>query len=224
MADIYSIPMGIGYLGFSNLIFKRKFRWTLSIQPTGTFTDPATGAVTSIGEIPDAYVKLAARPNLAVEETEINHLNAKNWIPGKASWETITVTYYDVGGTGGTANDPNSTPTLEPLFNWLASVYNFAQPFYLTQGARRRDYEANALLQLWDGCGGLLEAWYLEHCWPTAINFGELDYTSSEECNIELTLRYSDVSYESFCPSFVPNGACTPCADKKSGTTFPWDV
>jgi len=42
-----------------------------------------------------------------------------------------------------------------------------------------------------------METWTLGHVWPQAINFGDLDYSSSEEVNVELTLRYSEVRYES---------------------------
>jgi len=56
-----------------------------------------------------------------------------------------------------------------------------------------------------------LETWQLQHMWPTAINFGELDYSSSEEATIELTLRYSDVKYRSFCPAFDPFACCDGC-------------
>lgn len=31
------------------------------------------------------------RPNLNIEETEINHLNAKMWLPGKAKWNSLEI-------------------------------------------------------------------------------------------------------------------------------------
>jgi len=183
------IPMGIGRLGFDNVIFKRKFRWTFEIR------DICEGQT-----VPSHYVKLAARPNLSIEETEINHLNAKAWIPGKAAWETINVTYYDV-----------ATVDAKPLFDWLASVYDFTDSVNLRQASKRADYAGTGILMLYDGCGQELETWTLGDLVPTAINFGELDYSSSEECTIELTLRYSDVEYETHCPAFEIDPCCSPC-------------
>ena len=183
------IPMGIGNLGFNNLVFKRKFRYTFELFD-----------ICGDDEIPKHFVKIAARPSLSIEETEINFLNAKTWIPGKASWETITVTYIDV-----------ATIDAAPLFRWLASVYNFTDPINLQQGAIRGDYAATAVVKLWDGCGSLLETWELKDCWPTAVNFGDLDYSSSEEATIELTLRYSDVTYTPECPAFTIDPCCTGC-------------
>jgi len=51
----------------------------------------------------------------------------------------------------------------------------------------------------------------MRNAWPQAINFGDLDYSSSEEVTIELTLRYSEVSYESKCPEFEIEKCCVTC-------------
>ena len=184
------INMGIGPLGFKNLIFKRKFRFTFELED-----------ICGAQKVQRSYVKVAARPNLEVEEVEVNFLNAKTWIPGKASWQTMTVTYIDV-----------ATLEVAPLFNWLASVYNFTNPVTLEMGSQRSDYTATAILKLWDGCGNLMETWTMKDVWPTGINFGELDYSSSEECTIELTMRYSDVRYVPECKGFAINPCCTGCS------------
>jgi len=192
--------MGLGKLGDRSLVFKRKFRWTFAVQD---ICKTKSGSV----NVPDSFVKLAARPNLTIEETEINRLNAKGWIPGKAAWETITVTYYDV------ADRANL-----PLWTWLASVYDFTDPDGLQMGSSRGNYAAMGVLKLYDGCGAAIEEWVLEDLWPQAINFGELDYSSSEESNIELTLRYSSVKYKNFCPGGEIKGCCTPCSSNAAST------
>ena len=181
--------MGIGHLGFKNLVFKRKFRWTFEVVE-----------LCGNQNIPAHYVKVASRPNLTIDETEINYLNAKTWIPGKASWETITVTYIDV-----------ATQDLKPLYDWLASVYNFSNPITLEMGSRRGDYNGVGILYLYDGCGMPLEKWVLQDMWPQAVNWGDLDYAASDEVTVELTLRYSQVYYESLCPPYKPQNCCSPC-------------
>lgn len=190
-----AIPMGIGALGFSNTIFKRKFRYTFEV----------TNICGNAGRtVPSSFVKMAARPNLSIEETEINYLNAKTWIPGKASWETITVTYID-------AVNPDNPMLFKPLWDWLASVYAFHKPRELPMGSRRSDYSATGIIGMYDGCGSLLERWQLDDMWPTSINFGDLDYGTSDESTIELTLRYSNVTYTPICPAFPIDNCCTPC-------------
>lgn len=190
--------MGIGALGFNNTIFKRKFRYTFEVA-----------GICGFGYIPPSFVKLAARPSLSIEETEINFLNAKTWIPGKATWESINVTYID-------AADPQNPQYFKPLFDWLTSVYNFTQfprPFDRDKmGSSRNDYAAVGILKMWDGCGTLLERWDLNDMWPTSVNFGDLDYSNSEEATIELTLRYSSVVYTPVCPAFPINPCCFGCS------------
>ena len=192
-----TIPMGIGLLGFKNTIFKRKFRYTFELQDICA----SNGSAQSV---PKWYVKVAGRPNWSIEETEVNFLNAKTWIPGKQSFETMTVTYIDV-----------ATMDSAPLFNWLASVYDFTDPINLKMGSNRNDYAATAIIKMWDGCGQLLEIWTLNDVWPSAVNFGELDYSSSEEATIELTLRYSSIQYQPVCPGFQIGPCCNGCDPPK---------
>ncbi len=200
MATTRNKPMGIGVIGNPDMVFKRKFRWTFKILG---FCDNKKNVV------PEYFVSVASRPNLSIEETEINHLNAKTWIPGKGSWETITVTYLDV-----------AHQDMQSLWNWLATVYDFTDPVNLHNG-ERRDWTATGLLSMYDGCGVLLEAWQLQRMFPTAINFGELDYSSSDIATIELTLRYSDVQYRSYCPNFQPQPCCGGCGTTVKQSSLP---
>lgn len=189
MADTETQNMGLGKLGDASLTFKRKFRWTFRVENV-------CGGLT----LEDSYVKLASRPNLSIDETEINRLHGKGFLPGKGTWETITVTYYDV-----------ATLDNKVLWTWLASVYNFTDPVKLQMGSKRSDYAGTGVLKLFDGCGQIIEEWTLTDLWPQAIKFGDLDYSSSEELNIELTLRFSQVAYKSYCPEFDIKPCCSPC-------------
>jgi hypothetical protein len=191
-------PMGLGDLGSGRIIFKRKFRWTMCIQYC------MSGDTKTVAE---EFVKVGARPSLEIEEQEINYLHGKMWIPGKATWQTISVTYYDVAGQTESGVNPSS------IFGWIASIYDFiCDPTNLYMGSRLEDYEGIAALYLYDGCGNAIEGWLLRHVWPTAINFGELDMSSSEECTVELTLRYSQVEYNNYCnDEAISKCPCSPC-------------
>lgn len=188
-------PMGMGELGTSGVIFKRKFRWTMEIE----FCPSAPQTVAK------EFVKVGARPSIDIEETEINYLNGKMWIPGKATWQTITVTYYDVAGTVGGGVE------ISAIFGWIASVYDITDSTCLLMGSTLADYEGTARLVLWDGCGQPLEVWILKNVWPQAVNFGDLDMSSSEEVTVELTLRYAQVEYTPLCGGSVIRCACTEC-------------
>jgi len=186
-------------VGDPNVVFKRKFRWTLEIGGNGKCRF----------RVPPYFVKVAARPNISFEETEINFLNDKTWIPGKASWEAITVTYQDVAGIlGGDAAEGNLG-----LYQWLTNVFDFTRTTSKRMNSQRIEYAGVASLTLWDGCGTALEVWTLEDAWPQAINFGDLDYSSSDTVDIELTLRYSQVSFDHKCPDRTIETCCTGCND-----------
>lgn len=197
--------MGMGLLSSTNAIFKRKFRWTFQVD------DICSGSKNY--SIPESFVKTASRPNLTIEETEINFLNGKMWIPGKGSWETVTITYYDLSDGGG----GDVTSGMQALYSWIATVYDFTKgEDVLWQASNRREYAGVATLTMFDGCGNPLEAWFLRHAWPQAVNFGELDYSSSEECTIELTLRYSHAEYNNIC-GLNPDPCCSGCESGGSG-------
>lgn len=196
------INMGMGRLGDPGVIHKRKFRWTFEVD-RGTR-----------GRVPASFVKVAARPNLTVEETEINFLNAKRFIPGKGTFETMTITYYDVSITeGGTDNIG--------LWNWLLDVYDFSDSVTLRQSSVRDCYSGTGIVAMYDGCGNALEKWTLKDCWPTAIDFGELDYGVSDVSEIQITLRYGGVDYQSFCGNSPQKPACCGCSPAGGGVFAP---
>lgn len=180
------MQMGIGRLGAPNLILKRKFRFTLEIS-------------TPCGYIPRHYVKVAARPQLEIDETELNFLNAVTWVPGKGRWQPLSVSYLDVPDT-----------EMVGLYRWIATVYDFTNPVTLTQ-SEKLSWAGVALLTMFDGCGNPLEYWLLNSVWPQSINFGSLDYADSEVATIELTLKYSEVAYASTCGFGDIAACCSGC-------------
>lgn len=182
-------PMGIGVLGDPKLIIKRKFRFTCHFENV-------RGGKT----IPEHFVKIAARPQIEIDETELNFRNGVTWIPGKGRWQPITITYVDAAHA-----------EMVGLYSWLATVYDFTEPVNLHQG-EKPDWNMNCIISMWDGCGVKIEEWLLKNCFPQSVNFGDLDYAVSDECTIDLTLRYSDVIYTAQEPCTLPPSAiCTGC-------------
>jgi hypothetical protein len=202
--------MGIGAL--NNVAFKRKYRWVFSVENIGG------GGPNSFG-VSGKYVKSAKRPSIEIDDSaEINFLNGKTWLPGKATFSELEFTYYDVAVPG--------DPTISNLLKWVNRVYNFAAPangvadsteISATQRSYATDptgagfgYGGTGKLILLDGCGYVLETWTLVNCWPKSIDFGDLDYSESAECNIVMTLRYSYAKYENNCATAAPELCNTP--------------
>ena len=140
--------MGIGRLGVVTL--KRKFRFLFSL----TYCN-------GVKSVPPDFVKTAGRPSFTIEETQLDFLNERIWIPGKGIWETITVTYYDAADT-----------TTILLYNWIASVYDFTTACRF-QSSDPNAYGGDGTLVMLDGCGDPIDQWDMNTMWPTSVKFGD---------------------------------------------------
>lgn len=175
--------MGINSNGIGDpgTVFKTKFRWSFEAEGKDCQW-----------KINPHFVKVANRPSISFEEIEVNFLNDKTWVPGKPTWEPITVTFLD-------SNRGNS----DAVISWVSSIYDFN--YGGGGGASKKmsskitGYTGTVVLTLYDGCGTVTESWILKDAWPQASNFNDLDYSSSEIADLEVTLRYSQVAYISGC-------------------------
>ena len=182
--------MGIGGVGDQDTLFKRKFRFLFGIEF-------CIGKASR--QVAPTYVKSASRPKINIDPVELNFLNETTYIPGKAKWGDINVTYLDVAGAQSTG-----------LFSWLASVYDFTNECR-NMGTKPKDYAGVGHLTMLDGCGKPLETWILKNLWPTDVDFGDLGYADSEVSEISLTLKYSNVEYVSWCGGTISTCGCSSC-------------
>ena len=154
----------------------RKFRWALEI------TGGKGGNV-------EHYIKTFSRPSIDFDETELNFRHEKMWIAGKATWGDISMTVLDVEEEG-------------PMYKWIIDVYKLAgtagaaggglpeDAFTMGRDAGTGKYKRNLKLFMLDGKGKTIEEWSLLNAWPRSSNFGDLDYSSSDTADIEVTLRF----------------------------------
>jgi hypothetical protein len=158
--------MGFDFgLDDSNTCFKRKNRWLFSIP---------TIIADGVNSLPPAK---GSRPNISFKEIEAQHLSETVYFPSKPEWKPINITLYDI------RNNPH------PIFDWLKNfIYDPSLGLYLTacDGFKK----PQALLEMYDGCGTVLETWTFESVWPQAVEFGELDMSSGEVVTCDLTFRY----------------------------------
>ena len=141
---------------------KRKNQWLFKIQGVSA---------------PILPPKDGARPNLGFKEMEIRHINEDVYYPMKPDWKTINLVLYDVK-TGS-----------NPVFDWIKKVYdpkNDARWNPVSVGFLKQPR-----LELYDGCGNLIESWTFEEAWPSQVNFQNLEMGSNDILLIEITLRYA---------------------------------
>lgn len=172
---------------------KRKFRFLFEIQGVTDFDD-------ALVAVP---AQKATRPSLSLKEMDVPHLQETLYLPGRPDWKQLSVTLYDVS--------INS-----PIWKWLLSFYN--------PGPRNTDggvlagnfnsvgyygfaksFKKDSILYTLDGCGNEIERWVYENCWPTEIDYGDMDMTDSDILTINLNMRY-DRAYNPKIINFTPPG------------------
>jgi hypothetical protein len=171
--------MAMGNLASGSTIFKRKFRWMLRIQgmsgDTMAVLPPLRGA----------------RPDLEFKDIEVPHMIEDVFIPGKPTWKPINLVLYDICIKGAHKH---------PIWEWILMIYDPSSPnggYYgpildssssnsILGGSFKRD----ANLELYSGCGDIVEKWTFQNAYPSQVNFGELDMSNAEVITCDVTLKY----------------------------------
>ena len=132
--------------------------------------------VMSIDGIPAYLIKTATRPTITFEEVELHHLNVKRWVKGKADWEAVSFTLYD----------PVVPSAAQATMEWVRLSH---------ESVTGRDgysdfYKKDVDIQVLGPVGDIVEQWKLKGAWIQSANFNDLDFSSSDPIEIEVTLRY----------------------------------
>ena len=132
--------------------------------------------VMSVDGIPAYLIKTTARPSISFDEVELNHLNVKRFVKGKATWETVEMTLYD----------PVVPSAAQAVMEWVRLGH---------ESVTGRDgysdfYKKDVLIKVLGPVGDVVEQWTLKGAWIQAANFNDLDFSSSDPVDISLTLRY----------------------------------
>jgi hypothetical protein len=145
--------------------FKRKNRWLFKIESV---------SAEGVDTLPPSK---SARPNISFKEIETQHLNETIFFPGKPDWKPVNLTLFDVKSDG-----------LHPVFEWLKELYDPQEGTFVAScdGFKKQ----TATLEMYDGCGEIIETWVYENIWPQSVEFGDLDMSTSDLVVCDLTLRY----------------------------------
>lgn len=173
--------MGLSHgLQIDSLNPKIKRRWLFSVP----------GIV--LGSAPALPPRKGSRPGLQMKEYEFQHLHESIWYPLKASWKTFNLVLYDI------------RCNQNVIFDWLERIYNpsasvdeiqFAPVLEPINGTDTYKVP-KCTLELYDGCGNVLETWYFENVYPSEINWGELDMDSADLVMCDLTIRYDRAYFQ----------------------------
>lgn len=162
--------MGLGVLAAPETIFKRRFRWMFRIE--GICGDQGINVLPPLK---------SARPNLAFKNIEVQHLIEDVYLPGKPDWKPINLTLYEIC---------DSNMRGHPVWDWIHEIYQPYEGNYFPIINSNGVFKKTGELELYTGCGDIIESWTFENCWPEQINFGELDMGNNEVVTCDITLKY----------------------------------
>lgn len=181
---------------FPEICWKRKFRWYFLIPD---ICDDGVDAL---------IATKSARPHFAFKEAEIQHLSEIIYAPMKAEFKPLNLTLYDF------------KKEKHPIFEWIKRMYDVNDrdvrwkapsdkcvnpgKYNIVSKTEKCFKIQTAILTLLDGCGNSQETWYFENLWPQEIDFGDLDYSSSDIITVQLTLRF-DRAYPDFSAEIFKN-------------------
>lgn len=148
--------------------WKMKFRWLITIE------DVVGGAGGSSNALPPLK---GSRPELSFKEQEVQHMNETVYFPLKPEWKPIQCIMYD------TKNNEN------PVYDWIKdSIYDPSDGTF--RPSVGDNFKRKATIEIFNGCGEVMETWDLENCYASEAKWGELDMALSELVTVEVTLRY----------------------------------
>lgn len=152
------------------------------------------------------YAKKAEKPTLTFGEAEHQYLNHRYYWPGRAEWNTITVTLVD-------PVDPNLGGNMAALAE--AAGYTIPKDSRVQRTASKSS-STNVVgvveIEQIDEEGIGLEKWTLNNAWIQELTWGELSYDSDELTECTIKFRYDWASMEigsqggdvSGAPFFIP--------------------
>lgn len=171
----FTVPLGAGTAAQGMLMPKLKYRYRVTFLNFGV-----SGSTTEMTKM----VKTFARPQVTFEEGTIDVYNSKIKYAGKPSWGDAALVLRD-----------DATGQVSKLVGeQLQKQFDFMEQASARSGI---DYKFQTNIEILDGGNGalapeVLETWELYGCFLSEANYNEMDYSSSEVLEINLTIKFDN--------------------------------
>jgi hypothetical protein len=173
----FTVPLSTSQSASSQglLMPKLKYRFRVSFENFGLGTN--------VTELTKQVVDFT-RPSMSMEPVEIPIYNSTIYYAGKPKWETTTVNIRD-----------DSLGNVAKLVGeQIQKQFDFLQQASAISGI---DYKFITRCEITDGGNGtavpeILETWELYGCFLSQVNYGELNYSSSDPATIQMTIRFDN--------------------------------
>jgi hypothetical protein len=126
--------------------------------------------------IQEWWCQSAKRPAIKQEGKPIQFLNTETYVVGRYTWDEMQVTL----------RDPIGPSASQAVMEWVRLHSESVTGRQGYAAGYKRDVE----LEMLDPTGVVVSKWILKNCMLTTVNFGDLDYSSSDLSTIQMTLRF----------------------------------
>ena len=157
------------------LMPKLKYRFRATFENFGVSSDKAE-LTKQVADI--------KRPNVSFSPFAIDVYNSKVWLQGKPEWQETSITLRD--DAGGNIS--------RLVGEQIQKQFDFAEQSSASSGI---DYKFVLRYEVLDGGNGaftptVLETWELYGCQLSSVDYGEMNYATSEAATIALTVRFDN--------------------------------
>jgi len=160
----------------SSVIPKRNFRFLVQITGMGN-NDQLWWAKT---------MKL---PSVSFGEVEHNFLDNKYYYPGRASWDEVNMTLVD-------PVSPDATALMHEMI--MGQGYNVKSKTNQKTISKKKAADSTTsgkglkavIISVLDDEGVVIEKWDLQNVWIKSVSYSDLDYSSDELRQIDVSFRY----------------------------------
>jgi hypothetical protein len=178
-----TVPLGSD--GQSNgdqglLMPKLKYRFRVVFQNFGVLNSP-----TPVTELTKQVMDFT-RPSVSFEEMVLDVYNSKVKLAGKHSWDDVTCNI----------RDDASGQVSRLVGEQLQKQVDFMEQASAAAGI---DYKFTTQFQVLDGGNGgfeitALETWNLYGCYLKSVNYGDMNYGTSEAATVGLTIAFDNAT------------------------------
>ena len=139
--------------------------------------------------------KTVTKPSYTIGESEHKFLGNTYYYPGAVTWDAVTCTIVNAVDPDGNAILFNALyqsgyvdPSQQETFFSLGA--NVGPQAGTPNKANSLGALGNVLIRELNGEGGIIGTWQLNNPWLTSVKFGDLDYSTEDLLNIEMSFRY----------------------------------
>jgi hypothetical protein len=140
---------------------KRKNRWIFAIEGIDAF-----------------ILKSASRPSFSIGEQEINFINAKRYVAGKLTFDSLSVTLHD----------PIAPSGAQQVMEWIRTHYESVSG----RAGYADFYKRDCQIKMLDPVGTVVELWDVKGAFLTNVSYGDLSYDAEDPADISLTIRFDN--------------------------------